>query len=67
MGTNGYLDEIPLDDVQRFERELHQLIDLKYQDLLSTLAMEKDLSKETVDKLHMIAKDFVGKFKATAK
>jgi len=67
MGTNGYLDEIPLDDVQRFERELHQLIDLKYQDLLSTLAMEKDLSKETLDKLHMIAKDFAGKFKATAK
>ncbi len=65
-GTNGYLDAIPLEDVQRYEKELHELFDLKYQDLLATVEHEKDLSKETVDKLHAILKDFAAKFKSSA-
>src|SRR5467141_709423 len=32
VGTNGYLDEIPLQHVQRFERELLDLMELKHRD-----------------------------------
>src|SRR5512142_2894752 len=33
-GTNGYLDELPVDQIQRYERELLELMDLRHQDLL---------------------------------
>ena len=67
LGTNGYLDEIPLHDVQRFEAEFHEMVDLKQADILTTIAREMDLSKETTEKLHAISKDFSGKFRATTK
>jgi F-type H+-transporting ATPase subunit alpha len=65
VGTNGYLDEIPLGDVQRFEKELHESIALKNPEILTTISQEKDLSKQTVDSLHAIVKEFVGRFKST--
>jgi F-type H+/Na+-transporting ATPase subunit alpha len=67
LGTNGYLDEIPIEDVQRYEKEFHEMIELKYPAILSTIEHEKDLTKETIEKLHSIAKDFSSKFRATVK
>ncbi|MBI4429146.1 MAG: F0F1 ATP synthase subunit alpha [Ignavibacteriales bacterium] len=67
MGTNGYLDEIPLEDVQRFEKEFLEMMELKHGDVLTTISEQKDLSKELQEKLHAIAKDFVAKFKVTSK
>jgi F-type H+-transporting ATPase subunit alpha len=66
-GTNGYLDELPLSDVQRFEKEFLEMMDMKYADVLGTIAETKELSKETETKLHTIAKEFVQKFKGTVK
>ena len=37
-GTNGYLDEIPMEHVQRFERELLEMMELKHRDLLNEIA-----------------------------
>jgi F-type H+-transporting ATPase subunit alpha len=67
VGTNGYLDEVPLDDVQRFEKELHEMIGQKYPAVLTAIEHEKDLSKDIVEKLHAIVKEFAGKFKASVK
>lgn len=67
VGTNGYLDEIALEDVQRFEKELHETIEMKFPGLLTTISGEKDLSKETTEKLHAVVKEFSAKFKVTAK
>ena len=36
-GTNGYLDEIPLDQVRRYERELLEMMELKHAELLAPL------------------------------
>ena len=66
-GTNGYLDELPLEDVQRFEQEFLEIMDMKYADVLGIIAETKDLSKETETRLHAIAKEFVQKFKGTMK
>ena len=65
-GTNGYLDPIPLEDVGRYETELHELFEMKHKDLLSTIEHEKDLSNETVEKLHMILKEFASRFKVSS-
>jgi F-type H+-transporting ATPase subunit alpha len=67
VGTNGYLDEIPLEDVQRFEKEFHEMMDLKYTALLTAIAEQKDLTDEIQTKLHGVAKEFLGKFKVTTK
>ncbi|MEK7669813.1 MAG: F0F1 ATP synthase subunit alpha, partial [Bacteroidota bacterium] len=67
LGTNGYLDEIPLEDVQRFEREFLDMMDMRHSDLLAAIAEQKDLTKEIQEKLHSMARDFVGRFKVTSK
>ncbi|MBF8247978.1 MAG: atpA [Bacteroidetes bacterium] len=67
LGTNGYLDEIPLEDVQRFEREFLDMMDMRHSDVLSAIAEQKDLTKEIQEKLHSLARDFVGRFKVTSK
>ncbi len=67
VGTSGYLDEIPLEDVRRFEREFLEMMDIKHAGLLTTIAETKDLSDETQEQLHAVAKEFVAKFKVSMK
>ncbi|MEK6650545.1 MAG: F0F1 ATP synthase subunit alpha, partial [Bacteroidota bacterium] len=67
LGTNGYLDEPPLAEVRRFEREFLEFMDLKHRSLLERIASSKDLSKETEQELHAIAKQFKSRFMASMK
>jgi F-type H+-transporting ATPase subunit alpha len=66
-GTNGFLDEIPIEHVARFERELLELMDLKYEDLLRAIAETKDLTAEITDRLNGVLRPFTDSFKATIK
>ena len=66
-GTNGFLDEIPVEHVARFERELLELMDLKYEDLLRAIAETKDLSAEITDRLKGVLRPFTDSFKAVIK
>ncbi|MGH2568057.1 MAG: F0F1 ATP synthase subunit alpha [Bacteroidota bacterium] len=66
-GTNGYLDEIPLGDVQRFEKEFLEAMEMKHADMLQEISEKKDLSDDFQQKLHSVAKDFLMKFKVSAK
>jgi F-type H+-transporting ATPase subunit alpha len=63
LGTNGYLDELPLEHVQRFEREFLEMMELKHNDVLNEIAEKKDLSDALQQKIHAIAKEFVAAFK----
>jgi F-type H+-transporting ATPase subunit alpha len=67
MGTNGYLDELPLAEVQRFEKEFLEMMEMKYSSVLDAIAETKELSKDLEAQLHTIAKEFVQKFKETIK
>ena len=66
-GTNGYLDEIPLEHVRRFEAELLEMMELKHADLLQQIAEKKDLTQEITARLHSILKEFTTSFKASVK
>jgi len=66
-GTNGYLDEIPLQHVQRFERELLERMDLKHADVLQEIAATQDLSDTLTAALHGILKEFTTSFQASVK
>jgi F-type H+-transporting ATPase subunit alpha len=66
-GTNGYLDELPAERVQRFEKEFIEMMELKHQDVLNKVADSKDIDGETDKKLHEITREFVASFKASIK
>src|SRR5512135_3014252 len=42
-GTNGYLDEIPLEELSRFEKEFLEMMELKHKDVLNEISEKKDL------------------------
>jgi len=66
-GTNGYLDDLPLASVQRFEKEFIEMMEIKYSNVLDAIAETKELSKDLEANLHTIAKEFIQKFKETIK
>ncbi len=66
-GTNGYLDELPIESIQRFEKEFLEMMELKHQNILDKIADTKDIDPETDKQLHEIAKEFVAQFKASVK
>jgi F-type H+-transporting ATPase subunit alpha len=63
LGTNGLLDELPLDQVQRFEKEFLEMAELRHKDLLDSVADKKELTDEAVKRLHTIVKEFIETFK----
>ncbi len=66
-GTNGYLDEIPVEHVQRYERELNELIELKHPDIFAKIVEAKDLTTEITTKLNSVLKEFTDSFKVSVK
>lgn len=63
LGTNGLLDELPLDQVQRFEKEFLEMAELRHKDLLDSVAEKKELTDDAVKRLHAIVKEFIETFK----
>ena len=48
-GTNGYLDDVPVGDVRRFEAELLEAFRTRYRDLLDQIRIEKSLPDGIAD------------------
>ncbi len=63
--TNNYLDDIPLDEISRFEQEFYTYLDNMYSDLLYTIIKEKQLSDDSKAKLKKAIEDFVKTFKSS--
>src|SRR5579883_462939 len=61
-GTRGYLDNIAVGDVIRFERELLSLVRSKHADILESIRTDKELKKETEAKLTEVLEHFVKVF-----
>jgi F-type H+/Na+-transporting ATPase subunit alpha len=62
--TQGFLDEIPVGDVGRFERELHEHLRTRQSGLLDRLRTEK-LKGGLDDELKQALEDFASTFEAT--
>ena len=61
-GVRGYLDRIPVADVQRFQADLLRAVRAKYSDILSAIRTEKALSPDTEAKLKAALEDFARGF-----
>ena len=61
-GVNGFLDEVKIQDVVRFEQMLLDNIREKGIDILSAIGTEEAISEETEEKLRTFIGDFVASF-----
>lgn len=50
-GTEGYLDDIPLEAVRTFEKEFYQFMEKEYKQIPQTIATTKSLEKTTIEAL----------------
>lgn len=45
--TSGYVDDLPVSEVRRFEKELHEYLDINAADTLRAIRETKTFSDET--------------------
>jgi len=63
-GTRGYLDDIPVSAITKFERELYIFMDTKYPNILEAIRESKKLDEETEEELKKAIEDFKSQFSA---
>jgi F-type H+-transporting ATPase subunit alpha len=63
-GTKGYLDDIPVSEVTRFEQEFYTFLDAKYAGILESIRETKELKSETEEELKKAIEDFKSQFAA---
>jgi F-type H+-transporting ATPase subunit alpha len=62
LGTSGFLDQLPLDRVQRFEKEFLEMAEMRHKDLLDLVAEKKELTDDIAKRVQAIAKEFIETF-----
>jgi len=63
-GTRGYLDDIPVEAITKFEREFYTFIDAKYPQILESINNTKKLESDTEEELKRAIEDFKSQFVA---
>ena len=63
-GTKGYLDDIPVSEINRFEQEFYTFLDAKYSNILESIRETKELKSETEEELKKAIEDFKSQFAA---
>lgn len=62
VGTAGYLDQLPVSEIKRFETEYLDFLSQKHGDILSEIAEKKAISDELREKMTNAVKDFLESF-----
>ncbi len=63
VGTEGYLDDIPVGSVLKFEQEYLEYLDNKYPDILEEIVTKKVLSDELKERMRKVIEEFLKIFK----
>lgn len=61
-GTNGYLDDLPVEAVRKFEKELYAYLDNQRPDILKEIREKKALDDDLKRRIDEALKDFNSKF-----
>jgi len=61
-GTNGFLDNLPVEAVRRFEAELRQFMNQRYQDVIHEIETTRKMSDALAEKLRKAIGEFKGGF-----
>ncbi|NOT64399.1 MAG: F0F1 ATP synthase subunit alpha, partial [Acidobacteria bacterium] len=65
--TNGYADDVPVENIRRFESELLNFLDNSKGSLLAEIAKKDGFSKDVTEQMHAALKEFKDRFNAQAK
>jgi F-type H+/Na+-transporting ATPase subunit alpha len=65
--TNGYLDEIPVSDSRRYEKEVYSFLESRHPEVLKAIAEKKDIKGELTERLKAVLAEFGGVFRSTDK
>jgi F-type H+-transporting ATPase subunit alpha len=63
-GTNGYLDDLPVEDVRKFEEELYRFIDNAHRSIWATIREMKILDDALRAQLRAVIEEFKSRFVA---
>ena len=61
---NGHLDALPVNAVQRYERELYAYLDAKHPEVLTAIREKRELTDDVVSKIDGALKEFASLFAA---
>jgi F-type H+-transporting ATPase subunit alpha len=63
LGTNGYMDNIPVHEIKRFEKEILEFVEVKYNNIFEKIKKEKQLSDEIISEIKKATDEFSSIFK----
>jgi F-type H+/Na+-transporting ATPase subunit alpha len=63
-GTNGFVDELPLPALKKYEQELYSFVEAKQPDLFADILKKRELDAELRAKMNKVLEDFKRTFKA---
>ncbi|MBS3757640.1 MAG: F0F1 ATP synthase subunit alpha [Desulfobacterales bacterium] len=66
-GTKGYLDDLSLDVLAKYEAGLYQFIESRYPDIFKTIQEERKVSDELDQKMEKAFNEYADEFKDTIK
>jgi F-type H+/Na+-transporting ATPase subunit alpha len=63
-GTNGFIDELPLGSIKKFEQELFAFVQSKQPDLFTDILKKRELDGDLRAKMIKVLEDFAAVFQA---
>ena len=63
-GTNGFVDELPLTALKKYERELYSFMESKHPEIFADILKKRELDNDLRAKLTKTLEEFKGTFKA---
>jgi F-type H+-transporting ATPase subunit alpha len=61
-GVHGFLDDYPVDVLQRYERELYKFVEDKHPDILAEIDKKKELDESLDEKIQKVLNEFAEVF-----
>ena len=63
VGTNGFVDHIPVEAIKKYEEELIAFVEAKAPDLFDEILERREITDEIKGKINKILEDFNANFK----
>ncbi|HEY7167428.1 MAG TPA: F0F1 ATP synthase subunit alpha [Candidatus Binatia bacterium] len=62
-GTNGFVDDLPLNVLKKYEQELYSFVESKHPDVFSDILKKRELDNDLRGKINKTLEEFKGVFK----
>jgi F-type H+-transporting ATPase subunit alpha len=63
-GTNGFVDDLPLTALKKYEKELYSFMESKHPEIFAEILKKRELDNDLRAKLTKTLEEFKGTFKA---